>query len=108
MVAPEEAWSRYLMSVTPSPLTYIDANDPPVLIIHGEKDDMVPPVQSRLLLSQLQQHGVKCELMVVPGAPHYGIMFDAWGDFATAGGVGGGWRDEITFGQHVVGCISTP
>lgn len=60
-----------------SPLTYIDANDPPVLIIHGEKDDMVPPGQSRLLLSQLQQHGVKSELMVVPGAPHYGIMFDA-------------------------------
>ncbi len=59
-----------------SPLTYIDAKDPPVLIIHGEKDDMVPPGQSRLLLSQLQQHGVKSELMVVPGAPHYGIMFD--------------------------------
>ena len=60
-----------------SPLTYIDKNDPPVLIIHGEKDGMVPPVQSELLKTRLQQHKVPNEHIVVPGAPHYGVMFDA-------------------------------
>ena len=26
-----------------SPVTYVDKDDPPFLIIHGEKDELVPP-----------------------------------------------------------------
>lgn len=59
-----------------SPVTYIDKNDPPFLIIHGEKDDMVPNRQSKLLSKWLSVTGVKNELIVVPNAPHYGDMFD--------------------------------
>jgi acetyl esterase/lipase len=59
-----------------SPVTYVDKNDPPFLIIHGEKDDMVPPVQSRLLSSWLTLNGVKNDVIVVKDAPHYGKMFD--------------------------------
>jgi acetyl esterase/lipase len=60
-----------------SPVTYVDKNDPPFLIIHGEKDDMVSPKQSRLLHSWLDVAGVQNELVVVKDAPHYGVMFDA-------------------------------
>jgi acetyl esterase/lipase len=59
-----------------SPVTYIDKNDPPFLIVQGEKDESVPNTQSRILSSWLTLAGVKNELIVVPNAPHYGEMFD--------------------------------
>lgn len=60
-----------------SPVTYVDKNDPPFLIVHGEKDESVPYTQSVLLQSYLNQAKVKNELIIVAGAPHYGEMFDA-------------------------------
>ncbi|CAN5690331.1 hypothetical protein BH10BAC2_BH10BAC2_04310 [soil metagenome] len=60
-----------------SPVTYVDKHDPPVLIVQGEKDESVPDTQSRLLSSWLTIAGVKNQLIIVPGAPHYGVMFDA-------------------------------
>jgi acetyl esterase/lipase len=60
-----------------SPVTYVDKNDPPFLIVQGEKDESVNPDQSVLLHSRLNASGVKNELIIVPGAPHYGKMFDA-------------------------------
>lgn len=59
-----------------SPVTYIDKNDPPVLIVQGEKDESVPNTQSRLLNSWLAINGVQHQLIIVPNAPHYGVMFD--------------------------------
>jgi len=59
-----------------SPVTYIDKNDPPFLIVQGEKDESVPNTQSKILSSWLTITGVKNELIVVPNAPHYGEMFD--------------------------------
>ena len=55
---------------------YIDKDDPPFLIIHGEKDELVPVKQSRLLSSWLNVVGVQNELIVVKDAPHFGAMFD--------------------------------
>lgn len=60
-----------------SPVTYVDKNDPPFLIVQGEKDESVPNTQSKILSSWLTLNGVKNELMIVPNAPHYGEMFDA-------------------------------
>jgi dipeptidyl aminopeptidase/acylaminoacyl peptidase len=60
-----------------SPVTYVDRNDPPFLIIHGEKDDLVSPDQSRLLSSWLNVAGVQNELIIVKDAPHFGVMFDS-------------------------------
>jgi dipeptidyl aminopeptidase/acylaminoacyl peptidase len=60
-----------------SPVTYVDKNDPPFLIIHGEKDDMVSTKQSRLLNAWLTLAGVPNELIIVKDAPHFGVMFDA-------------------------------
>lgn len=60
-----------------SPVTYIDRNDPPFLIVQGEKDQSVPNTQSRMLRSWLTLAGVKNKLIIVPNAPHYGEMFDA-------------------------------
>jgi len=69
--------SRPDLAKAASPVTYVDKNDPPFLIIHGEKDDMVSPKQSMLLSSWLTIAGVPNELIIVKDAPHYGEMFDA-------------------------------
>lgn len=60
-----------------SPVTYVDKYDPPFLIVQGEKDESVPYTQSVVLQSWLQLAGVKNDLIIVPGAPHYGPMFDS-------------------------------
>jgi len=60
-----------------SPITYVDKNDPPFLIIHGEKDELVSTKQSQLLSSWLNVVGVQNELVIVKDAPHFGAMFDS-------------------------------
>lgn len=60
-----------------SPVTYADKDDPPFLIIHGEKDALVSLKQSRLLSAWLNVAGVPNELIIVKDAPHFGEMFDA-------------------------------
>ena len=59
-----------------SPIYYVDKGDPPFLIVQGEKDQSVNPEQSVSLSDKLKKVGVKNELIIVPGAPHYGVMFD--------------------------------
>lgn len=59
-----------------SPVSYVDKNDPPFLIIHGEKDDIVSNKQSILLHSWLDSVGVPNELIIVKDAPHFGAMYD--------------------------------
>lgn len=60
-----------------SPVTYVDKNDPPFLIIHGEKDQLVSTKQSQLLSAWLNVVGVQNELVIVKEAPHFGEMFDS-------------------------------
>lgn len=59
-----------------SPISYIDKNDPPFLIFHGEKDNIVSNKQSKLFSAWLKYHGVKNELTIVKDAPHFGKMYD--------------------------------
>jgi len=64
-----------------SPITWIDAGDPPFLIIHGDQDRVVPIEQSQLLDAKLRESGIPSELIVVEGAGHgvndTGIMIRA-------------------------------
>ncbi len=53
-----------------SPVTYIDKEDPPALILHGTKDALVPVEQSELLYKALKQDGVEATLHIIEGAPH--------------------------------------
>ena len=59
-----------------SPLSYVSRENPPVLILHGDKDDLVPYTQSQRLHAQLDQAGVKNQLITVKGAGHDGPMFE--------------------------------
>lgn len=51
-------------------ITYVDAKDPPVLMIHGVNDHTVPIAQSRSYLAALRAKGVKAELLELPGVDH--------------------------------------
>ncbi|MBI3161945.1 MAG: alpha/beta hydrolase [Chloroflexi bacterium] len=53
-----------------SPVTYVSADDPPFLILHGEQDMLVPIEQSEIFLAALQQAGVPAELVRVIHAGH--------------------------------------
>ena len=53
-----------------SPVTHVDAKDPPTLLIHGELDRVVPVSQSRVFEQALKSKGVVAQLIVVPGVDH--------------------------------------
>ncbi|MDQ7778588.1 MAG: alpha/beta hydrolase [Planctomycetota bacterium] len=53
-----------------SPTTHATKDDPPFLIMHGDKDNVVPLNQSELLLESLKKAGVEVELVVIKGAAH--------------------------------------
>jgi len=53
-----------------NPITYVDANDPPFLIFHGDKDPSVPFCQSEMFFKALQNAKVPVQYFLVPGAQH--------------------------------------
>jgi dipeptidyl aminopeptidase/acylaminoacyl peptidase len=53
-----------------SPVTHIDAEDPPTLILHGTIDDIVPIRQGDLLADALEETGVLYIYDRLPGWPH--------------------------------------
>ena len=53
-----------------SATTYVDKNDPPVIIFHGEKDNVVPCCQGKKFYETLLAAGVKTEATFVPEGGH--------------------------------------
>lgn len=53
-----------------SSTTYIDAGDPPMLLIHGETDGVVSYRQSVEMATRLKTAGVHAELLLIKGVGH--------------------------------------
>jgi len=53
-----------------SPLSYISADDPPCLVIHGDHDESIPISQSVSLDAALRAAGVDSTLVVLEGTGH--------------------------------------
>ncbi len=53
-----------------NPITYISKDDPPILIIHGDQDKLVPYHQSLLLKEALEAVGAPVTLYKVEGGGH--------------------------------------
>jgi acetyl esterase/lipase len=53
-----------------SPISYVSKDDPPFLIMHGDKDNLVPYQQSELLRDALRKSGVPVTLKIIEGAGH--------------------------------------
>lgn len=59
------------------PVALADKADPPFLIVHGDRDPVVPPDQSRLLFDALRAAGVPVRLHTLRGAGHGGPGFSS-------------------------------
>jgi acetyl esterase/lipase len=53
-----------------SPVTYIDAKDPPFLLIHGVGDKVVSVEQSHIAEARMKAAGVPVESLYIPGVDH--------------------------------------
>ncbi|MDG2308619.1 MAG: alpha/beta hydrolase [Candidatus Binatia bacterium] len=53
-----------------SPLTYVHSGAPPILIIHGDADAVVPYDQSKRLARALEAAGDRVDLLTIHGAAH--------------------------------------
>jgi acetyl esterase/lipase len=58
-----------------SPVTYVSKDSAPFLIMHGDRDNVVPLQQSELLARLLKKAGVEVQLQVVKGNGHGGPGF---------------------------------
>jgi dipeptidyl aminopeptidase/acylaminoacyl peptidase len=53
-----------------SPITHVTSDDPPFLLIHGDRDELVPYEQSQLMYDRLRQMNVPAQLVIVKNARH--------------------------------------
>ncbi len=53
-----------------TPLSHLDRDDPPMLILHGTADTTVDVRDSEVLAEALTKAGVVNELIIIPDAPH--------------------------------------
>ncbi len=70
-----------------SPVTYITQDDPPFLIIQGDRDEVVAPEQSEILFNKLTSAGIPATLVSVRNSGH---------EFVPVGGSLSPSRSEIT------------
>ncbi len=72
--SPTQIPGRYIEA---SPITHVRKDGPPILLIHGAADSMVPVEQSLLLTKKLLSEGRQASLVVFDNASH---DFDERGD----------------------------
>jgi dipeptidyl aminopeptidase/acylaminoacyl peptidase len=53
-----------------SPVSFVSQDDPPIMQVHGDKDDIVPLRHASTLHEKLEALGVPSELVVIPGGNH--------------------------------------
>ncbi len=64
-------------AIAASPIHYVSKDDPPFLIVHGERDRVVPVEQSQHFYEALQNAGVNATLKILPEVGHQGVLMDA-------------------------------
>ena len=60
-----------------SPLKHVTKDDAPTLLVHGDKDELVPLFHSEKIRDAFKESNVDCNLVVIQGAGH---GFDAAGN----------------------------
>src|SRR5262249_59169136 len=61
------------VAIAASPVTYVAPDNPPFLIIHGNRDPLVPHNQSERLYAALKKAKVECYFITVDGGGHGGF-----------------------------------
>jgi acetyl esterase/lipase len=71
-----------------SPISHISADDPPTLILHGDRDELVPLQQSQTFVEKLKGAGVEAKLVIKEGAGH------GWFEMVKDMEILGDWFDQ--------------
>ncbi len=53
-----------------SPSAHVSSDAPPTILVHGDRDRIVPLQQSQVLIDRLRQAGVPARLVVRAGVGH--------------------------------------
>jgi acetyl esterase/lipase len=53
-----------------SPISFVSADDPPIMVVHGDADVIVPYAHATTLMERLQAAAVEAELVTVKGGKH--------------------------------------
>ena len=53
-----------------SPVTYVSPDDPPLMVIHGDADKIVPFAHAESITKRLKEAGVETELVRIKGGKH--------------------------------------
>lgn len=53
-----------------SPIIHVSPDDPPSLLIHGDKDELVPLSNSKIIYEAFQKNNVKTQMIIIEGAGH--------------------------------------
>jgi len=53
-----------------SPIVHVSPDDPPTLLIHGDKDPLVPVSNSHIIHEAFQQNKVRSKVIIIEGAVH--------------------------------------
>lgn len=61
-----------------SPITHVDEEDPPMLLLHGTEDSTVPYEQAEAFVQKLRDAGVEAELFTADGASHAFFNKEPW------------------------------
>ena len=61
---------RLVIAKEVSPINAVTPDDPPVLIIHGDKDVLVPKQQSESIIAKFKEAKVPCNLIIKEGGAH--------------------------------------
>ncbi len=65
-----ENTEEYKLFQAASPVTHISADDPPFLLMHGDKDEQVDYAQSIEMEAKLKAAGISVKLLRIPGGAH--------------------------------------
>jgi acetyl esterase/lipase len=69
-----------------SPITHVHPAAPPFLLMHGDRDGLIPSVHSSSLVRALLAQGVDASLLLLAGANHEDPAFDSAASLAAVSG----------------------
>jgi acetyl esterase/lipase len=72
----DTAEGRQALSKEISPIHFIRSNMPPILIVHGDADKLVPIYQAETFQARVKEFGSSIKVIVKPGADHGWLGMD--------------------------------
>jgi acetyl esterase/lipase len=89
----DTAEGRQAMSKEISPINFVHSNMPPILIVHGDADKLVPIYQVEIFEKRVKEVGSPIKVVVKPGADH------GWSGMEKDMEVFAQWFDEHLLGK---------